>query len=507
MFKLANLFVEIQADKKPFDTAIAGLQGKLGAVGTSLTSSLSNTLTSGLTSALSAIPGPVGIAVSAFQGLLSILGEGNKDVAKLGEMFDSALAPVKAILGDAVHGATELFSKFSESTGILEIAGSAVQALVSAAKTGFTAITAPIGTAFEKISQLFAMVKIGGDDFADLGHYFTGAIAPVLETFTDISTAVTDWVASLTEGVQSSAMFKSAIEQIGIYAEAAFDNVRTAIDMGVAQFMVLKAAGENLFETAQIWFEGFQADCATTFGGSLAVIQGWGAAIQTWVIDKAELVGIAVRNWVDVFELVGMQVQEKMINLGEVMYTIPANAAIIAEYIAGNWRALIVDGVSAVGAVFKNLGENIGRVAYAIAEFLRNPTGGIKFEWTPLLDGFKATAAKLPELLKPNLTDMSNQFETVANRIAAREAAREGHAKEEKDKAAAAAAIADPGGGGKFKSQSFGVAEFASRMRLAIQSDGGDDVPKQALDAAKKTAKATEDIAEAVKKPKGAVLG
>ena len=158
----------------------------------------------------------------------------------------------------------------------------------------------------------------------------------------------------------------------------------------------------------------------------------------------------------------------------------------------------MVDAASAIGTAFMNLGENIGRLSESIVKFVQNPTKGFQFAWKPLLDGFEATADKLPEMIKAKLTtlDITPQLDAIAAAEANRKKPAEAAAKKTKAVAEEVAASGD-----KFKSQSIGVAEFASKLREGIFSDK-DDTPKKTLAASERTATAAEQTAKnTAKKP------
>lgn len=132
-----------------------------------------------------------------------------------------------------------------------------------------------------------------------------------------------------------------------------------------------------------------------------------------------EFVDISVRNFSDLWEIAGIKAEEVVTNIGLTLATLPSNLKIIGDYIAGNWRELISDAVQAVGKVFANLGDNLGRLAFEIKEFLSGR--GFNFEWKGLLDGFEATAAEFPKLLMPELVSMQGEIDAVGKRIADRE--------------------------------------------------------------------------------------
>jgi hypothetical protein len=414
MFKLTELFVEIKAQDDPLKASIDKLKGSLGGMASSLGGTLGGVFT-GL------VGGPIGLAMSAVQGLLSLLDTSSESVGELGKYWEQASGPIKETLTTAVNAGSE-------------------------------------------------------------------------------------WVASLAKMVKENETVVSALAYLDEYSAAAFENIKVAIDRGVEVFNQFKAAAIETGQGVVIILGQVYESLQKTFGGAATEsVTSWGEAIQTWVLDKAELVGIVIRNWPEFFQIAGLEIQQVFVNIGEYMGTIPANARIIGEYLANNWVKLIVDAGNAIGSVFMNLGTNLKNIWQAFLDYLK--TGKFEMNFKPLLDGFVATADKLPALVKPALTSYEDQIKALQERIGAREAA--GFAKHKAKKSAEAEEGEEAAGGGKspFKSQSFGLTDFANKIRSDIFNAGGGDTAKETLDAAKRTAKATEEIAEEAKKPKPARAG
>lgn len=445
MFKLAGLFVEIKAMDDPLKASIEALKSKAGAMANALGSSISGAFAGAL--------GAIGKAVGAVKGLYTAIKDGADDE---------------------------------------DVAGEAAASLGEKMVAAFSVAPGPIGIAAAAATALFGLIDGGSEDLAALGGYFTEAMAPVKDVLNGVAQSVRAWVKSFSEAGESSKTMKAIVEQLGIYATAAFENIRIAIDQGVAVFIQFKSVGEDLFQEAQIWFEGFQADLQATFGGpGVSKISEWGAAIQSYAIDKAELLGIFIRNWPDFFEIARLKIVEVMSNIGEYMQTVPENAKIIGEYIANNWVQLFVDAGSAIGTAFMNLGENLKNIWQAFLDYIH--TGKFEVNFKPLLDGFVATAGKIPDLVKPVLTDLGDQIKAIEERVGARTF--EGHAaKEAGTKKAAEKAAEEAGGKDKFKSETTGAADFAARLRAGIFNQGSDDTPKQSLEALRKIAVATEKL-------------
>lgn len=206
-----------------------------------------------------------------------------------------------------------------------------------------------------------------------------------------------------------------------------------------------------------------------------------------------ELAGIAIRNFPKIVDLAVLMATEKFINLGEWIGVLPQNLAIVGDYVANNWSKLIVDAVKAVAKVFENLSTNIGEFAYAVYGFLK--TGEYKFEWKGLLDGFEATAAKIPKLIDPHLTSLQEEIDAKLAEIAAAEdkfrAKATAPAAAGRKAADQAAGKGGDGGGDSGKEKTFQLAEFAKSLRAG----GRDNIPKQSLDELKKITKANQAMA------------
>ena len=158
--------------------------------------------------------------------------------------------------------------------------------------------------------------------------------------------------------------------------------------------------GTMLIPTVKVAASAFNellASVVTVFETNKDLVQGWADSVKSGM----DLVAMVIRNMGEYWTIFKLQTLENLSNVLSYVETIPPNLGLLADYIAGNWRELIRDAVVSVGTVFHNLGTNLGELAFSIFQFFKDPTGGFVFNWTPLLDGFKATAAAFPELIKP----------------------------------------------------------------------------------------------------------
>lgn len=157
-----------------------------------------------------------------------------------------------------------------------------------------------------------------------------------------------------------------------------------------------------------------------TWSGSASALAGGLSAIGGMV----DSLGLAWRNLPALVEVAALQWQEKVTNIGAYIATIPANLGIVGNYIANNWRSMVIDAVRAVSTAFSNLTTNLSNLGSAIGTFLADPTRGFHVNWTPILDGFKATTAELPALIKPSLVSLQSEIDLKLGAIGKAEMAR-----------------------------------------------------------------------------------
>lgn len=135
--------------------------------------------------------------------------------------------------------------------------------------------------------------------------------------------------------------------------------------------------------------------------------------VGDWV-DKCaaafDLVAAAVAHPAAAFEVLKLYGKQSLANLLEYLGAFAENGIRLAGWIGDNWLLLIGDAFDATVVGLKNLWKNFLSIGDAIREFLRDPMKGVEVNWTPLLEGFRATASKLPDMVKPELTDLSKEI-------------------------------------------------------------------------------------------------
>jgi hypothetical protein len=133
--------------------------------------------------------------------------------------------------------------------------------------------------------------------------------------------------------------------------------------------------------------------------------------------SNLRFVAAVVTHWKDAFEVARLYIVQGILNIGEHFEVLGPNAVLIAVYIGRNWKALVLDAFNAIVAGITNLWGNFQKLGTAIGTFLGDPTRGFEVNFDPLLKGFEATAEKLPELIKPHLTDMSKEIAAAGKPI------------------------------------------------------------------------------------------
>lgn len=163
------------------------------------------------------------------------------------------------------------------------------------------------------------------------------------------------------------------------------------------------------------------------FAGKIAAGIDWVGA----GIENAEYFS---RNWEETMEKAGVRVREFVLNIPAYIESAGANLANFANWLKNNWKEIIRDTFSASSAFVGNFFENAVNAGKGFQEWLA--TG--KFEYKPkgFLEGFEASAEKLPDIVKPHLLSLESEIDAINKRIAQKEAERAAALAEKKKEAA-----------------------------------------------------------------------
>jgi hypothetical protein len=242
----------------------------------------------------------------------------------------------------------------------------------------------------------------------------------------------------------------------------------------------------------------FGAWAQSSFEGAKSSFEALGAALS----ETFEAIGGLFRNWQAVFEIARLKIVEGLMNIGAQFDALGQNVGTIAAYVAENWVDLLRDAFNASLSLLKNLWKNFEAVGQSLFDWLQDPMGGFKVDWTPLLDGFEATAKELPDLMQPHLIDMGKEIQEQMDKITEAEAKRvDGSAL--KNKPGRNVPIPKPGDTAKFDVPKMAAAldihsvEARSNVLSAMAGSGGrglEQSSKQTAVNTGRTAKALEDF-------------
>jgi hypothetical protein len=142
---------------------------------------------------------------------------------------------------------------------------------------------------------------------------------------------------------------------------------------------------------------------------------GVGDTIYSYVVPAIQKAIAYVTNWRAYAEIGILKVQLAFVQFGNtVAHVLTEMLPAYMEWFGNNWRALFTDLVSFTQTVFANLGENIGGAMTAIWDYIASGgTESLSLSWTPLLEGFKATAEALPQVAERIPSELEKKMQTT----------------------------------------------------------------------------------------------
>lgn len=243
-----------------------------------------------------------------------------------------------------------------------------------------------------------------------------------------------------------------------------------------------------------------------------------------------------IRDWDIYWRLAWEHTKLFLANTWERIKAFFVNIGRVLKWLWDVWKSTWITIKDFLKAVVINLGKNVANLAKAIWGALTFQ--GWDFDWTPLTEGFKATVAEWPGMAEAKVKESNDRIRALQDKLARRKAARAaeeakqereaaekaalpapGEAKEaapepgtikmarrtQAEKAAAGEIASAPGavkagpgaGADRMQKAGFsGLAEMAKKMQEAAFRRMKD---KDEADAAKRTAKATQDLANTAK--------
>lgn len=379
-------------------------------------------------------------AGAAFAGLtLALKGfEFLKGGIKGASDLNETLSKTDVVLGDASTGvkkfADDLASRFGAvKRETLDVAsgigglGKGLGGLSGKGLEDFTVKFTKLAADFQSLSNIPTLAEAG----KSLQIGLSGEQSDVLKRFGLV----------MTDAIVESYAYDHAIAKVG----AELTNQQKVMARAGLITKALADANGDLERTADSaanqWrkFTGTLQNLATSIGSAVLPAVNAGISILNEFVGGASsgfdslkdrvagfaegfasnlrFVASVVTHWKDAFEVARLYIVQGILNIGEHLEVLGPNAVLIALYIGRNWKALVLDAFNAIVAGIANLWGNFQKLGTAIGTFLADPTRGFEVSFDPLLKGFEATAEKLPELIKPHLTDMSKEIAAAGKPI------------------------------------------------------------------------------------------
>lgn len=363
--------------------------------------------------------------------------------------------------------------------------GAALAKMIQAGKIGATEMNAAIqhmttGTgiyagAVEAVSQTTAGMfsRITNNIQQALGAMFAGGNT----TFGKMLQSVV----TMTEGWKTSFVSLSpvVVQVFGVVSDA---------------FMMVWNIGKSVF--AAIFGAG-----QATFGGMIQVGMEWATKFRWFFQNFGDIARFAFLQ----LSLFGVTA------FNDIIYFFTDSMPAYLNWFSENWRQVFMDAGNLIVTVFANIGRNIGNAMTQIWAFIKSGgTAELQFAFVPLLDGFKATVAELPNIPERAMTqletDLTNQMQSLGTSLADNFDKMQADAMASLQTAAPAAVELKDAPGSGSSAHSDGISNASKKAvenkAALVRSSEGQSVVTQFLagmnkgDTQKRTLKVTEAIAK-----------
>ena len=131
--------------------------------------------------------------------------------------------------------------------------------------------------------------------------------------------------------------------------------------------------------------------------------------LKTQAAEIFEGLGFIWRNWSDLVAIGTIRVRAYLQSLGKLWNWLMGEASKYLEWFKRSWKALFIDQITMSLKIVENLGKNLGNLFQALVDWANGR--GFHFNFTPLLEGFQATAEKLPPIAMDALHKINEEIE------------------------------------------------------------------------------------------------
>lgn len=191
------------------------------------------------------------------------------------------------------------------------------------------------------------------------------------------------------------------------------------------------SAWDNFIDTLKL----FASEVLITFGivrdefaksqGTVSFFQGVWDTLTAAISTGVATIGVVLRNFSTFWQIAALSAKEKITNIYEAIQWLMSGAGGLAQWFAKNWVQVIWDGFNASQTIASNFVKNVFENLTALFNYiLSGGTSGLELTWTPLLDGFKTTMEKLPEIAGPVFTSLQGEIDALGNKMAEAETKR-----------------------------------------------------------------------------------
>jgi hypothetical protein len=146
-----------------------------------------------------------------------------------------------------------------------------------------------------------------------------------------------------------------------------------------------------------------------------AILPIWNTAFA-WIKNAFQVAGFVFRNFDDLATLGLLMATLAIVKFAnDVKYWFTDAIPVYIKWLSENWVNIFVDMGMAILTILINLGKNLRDFFSAVVSWVKGD--GFNFEWTGLLDGFKATTDKLPDIAKRQMTPFEDGLQKEIDRI------------------------------------------------------------------------------------------
>lgn len=483
-FQLASAYVELSS------RGLSGVQSGISGIGRSLTSMTGMALAAG--TALMGIGGAVGIT-----GLLKLAAESETVKVQLQTLTGSAENAAKMVKDLKAFGASTPF----EFPGLAETAKVLLAFQVSQEQIIPTMrvlgdIASATGKPLNELAQIYGKIKSQGKLTAETLDQLQERSIPVVATLAkQFGVAETEIRGMVSTGRIGFGDLQQALSTMtsegGMFFEgmaaqsktlgglwSTFTDELTGLMTEIGEAIVEELDLKTILSQTTEWISMIRGDLVPTIASTIGGIRDW--TTENWaLIESVSTLGLGFQTlWGIVSNLDimwGLAQQHAALFVGnttERILVFGQNVVEVFTWIGENWYQIFETAANANLAIFQNLWTNFKNGWKALMDFFSG--NAITFEWTPLLDGFKNTISKFPELTKANIQETNAEIERLNDLLQGRmqpktnadKAASEGAAAFKTDGAKGGAGGADKAKEGAKNGVEFiGFAQFAEKMQ------------------------------------------